>query len=61
MVFRIFKIILLSSLPDRVGLGTDAVEAMNVFDFPFPLFKTFPKSSEISQKGSIVVDTLLQT
>lgn len=51
----------MSSLPDGVGLGTDTVELMNVFDLPLPLFKAFPKSSEISQNGSIVVDTVLHT
>ena len=51
----------LSSLPDGVGLGTDPVEPMNVLVLPLPLFKAFPKSSEISQNGSIVVDTVLHT
>lgn len=47
------------NLPDGVGLGTDPAELINAF--PLPFFKAFPKSNEISQNGSIVVDTLLQT
>jgi len=46
-------------LPGGVGSGVDAADAPELL-LPFPLlWSTFPRSKEMSQKGSMVVETHL--